>query len=57
MLSNCDIDLDPSLLIGFQYWVPTEENIADAGGEGLGFFRDTWLLGEIEHEEPRQVVT
>jgi hypothetical protein len=56
VLPNHDIELDPNLPPDFRCWVPTEQDIADAGDEGLGFFRNTWLITEVAREEARQVV-
>jgi len=56
VLPSYDIELDPTLPPDFGYWVPTEQDIANAGDEGLGFFRDTWLITDVEPEEARQVV-
>lgn len=56
MVPSNDVELDPNLPLGFGYWVPTEEDIEDAGDGGLGYFHDTWLLGEVSLREAREVV-
>jgi hypothetical protein len=56
MLPRYDVELDPTLPPGFSYWVPKEEDIDNAGDEGLGFFRSTWLLGDVEQHEARDAV-
>lgn len=56
MVPSSDVELDPDLPPGFEYWVPTEEDIEDAGDGGLGYFHETWLLGEVPLQEARWVV-
>lgn len=56
MLPRYDEDLDTALPPGLSYWVPTEREIEDAGDEGLGYFHDTWLIGDVEQEEARDAI-
>jgi hypothetical protein len=56
VLPKYEIELNADLPCDFGYWFPTPEDIEDTGGEGFGYFHDTWLLDDVEQAEARAAV-
>lgn len=58
VLPRHDIELDPTLPDRFGFWVPTDDEVQDAedAESGIGYFHDTWLLGQVEHDEADHLV-
>ena len=47
MIPRADITISSELPTQATYWIPDEEDMSE---EGIGFFRDTWLIRDVEHE-------
>lgn len=54
MIPRADVEVSPDLPAGAAYWVPTEEDLSE---EGVGYFRDTWLIMNVSAEEAEEIVS
>lgn len=41
MIPRADVQLDPEIPDGYEFWTPKRDDISE---EGFGYFRDTWLI-------------
>ncbi|MEU5259307.1 hypothetical protein [Amycolatopsis sp. NPDC021455] len=54
MIPVASLDLTPALPSATRYWIPSDDDVTE---EGIGYFRDTWLIYDINPQEASVALT
>lgn len=55
MIPRSNIRLSAELPAQAKYWVPSREDIDPDGRDGIGFFRDVWLIINVDRAEAMEI--